>query len=136
MASLNGLRLAEKQRLIEPSVLDSPLVREFGLASTEKGGLFSCPGGSLATAVSQEAVKALSWRQVNRIVRKFEALNPYRRDIIPGSVLKTEDDNYDPGTGKQRQLHCYAISAKRYALFLWPKKGEGIPKDCCNVPSR
>jgi hypothetical protein len=29
-------------------------------------------------------------------VRKFEALNPYRRDIISGSVLKIEDDNYDP----------------------------------------
>lgn len=57
-------------------------------------------------------------------MKKFEALNPYRRDIIPGSVLKIEDDNYDPKTGKQRQLHCYAISAKRYALFLWPKNGE------------
>jgi hypothetical protein len=43
--------------------------------------------------------------------------------LIPGSVLKIEDDNYDPKNGNQRQLHCYAISAKRYALFLWPQKG-------------
>lgn len=64
------------------------------------------------------------WEQVHRIVRKFEALNPYRREIIPGSVLKIEDDNYDLKTGKQRQLYCYAISAKRYALFLLPKNGE------------
>jgi hypothetical protein len=63
---------------------------------------------------------------VKQIVKRFEALNPYRRDIIPGSVLKIENDNYDPRTGKQRQLHCFAISAKRYALFLWPENGEPV----------
>lgn len=94
------------------------------IVSTKKGGLVSCPGGNFLSGDGEQAVKALSWEQVHQIVRKFEALNPYRRDIIPGSVLKIEDDNYDPKTGKQRQLHCYAISAKRYALFLWPKKGE------------
>ena len=46
------------------------------------------------------------------------ALNPYDRDAIPGSILKIEDDNFDPKTGRQRQLWCLAISAKRYALFL------------------
>jgi hypothetical protein len=86
--------------------------------------LIPCTGGNFLTVAGEEAVKALSWEQVHQIVKKFEALNPYRRDIVPGSVLKIEDDNYDPKTGKQRQLHCYAISAKRYALFLWPKNGE------------
>ncbi len=52
---------------------------------------------------------------MNQIVQRFEALNPYDRNVIGGSVLKIEDDNYDPKTGKQRQLHCLAISAKRYA---------------------
>jgi len=94
------------------------------IVSTKKESLIPCPGGNFLTVAGEEAVKALSWQQVYEIVRKFEALNPYRRDIIPGSVLKIEDDNYDPKTGKQRQLHCYAISAKRYALFLWPKNGE------------
>jgi len=93
------------------------------IVSTERGGIVPCPGGTVATANNQQAVKALSWGQVNRIVKKFETLNPYRRDIIPGSVLKIEDDNYDPETGRQRQLYCYAISAKRYALFLWPNQG-------------
>jgi len=94
------------------------------IVSTKKESLVPCPGGNFFTGVGEQAVKALSWEQAHQIVRKFEALNPYRRDIIPGSVLKIEDDNYDPKTGKQRQLHCYAISAKRYALFLWPKSGE------------
>src|SRR4029077_6775559 len=37
---------------------------------------------------------------------------------------KIEDDNFDPKTGKQRQIHCLAISAKRYALFTLSKNGE------------
>jgi hypothetical protein len=94
------------------------------IVSTKRGGLVRCPDGDLLTTANEQAVRALSWAQVRQIVRRFEALNPYRRDIIPGSVLKIEDDNYDPKTGKQRQLHCYAISAKRYALFIWPKKGK------------
>lgn len=40
-----------------------------------------------------------------------------------GSILKIEDDNFAPKTGKQRQLWCYAISAKRYALFVLGKDG-------------
>jgi hypothetical protein len=91
------------------------------IVSTERGGLILCPGGNFLTGAKEQAVKALSWAQVKQIVRSFEALNPYQRDIIPGSVLKIEDDNYDPKTGKQRQIYCYAISAKRYALFLWPR---------------
>ena len=49
---------------------------------------------------------------------RFAALNPYDRSAIPGSVLKIEDDNFDPKTGLQRQLWCLAISAKRYTLFV------------------
>jgi hypothetical protein len=39
-------------------------------------------------------------------------------------VLKIEDDNFDPKTGKQRHIHCLAISAKRYALFTLSKNGK------------
>jgi hypothetical protein len=67
----------------------------------------------------------LSWKQVDEISQRFAALNPYRRDAVPGSILKIEDDNYDPKTKKQRQLWCVAISAKRYALFL--RNRGGVP---------
>jgi hypothetical protein len=43
---------------------------------------------------------------------------------VPNSILKIENDNFDPVTKKQRQLFCLAISAKRYALFLLDKHGE------------
>ena len=71
-----------------------------------------------------EAILALSWEQVAEIVACFERLNPYDRAVGPGSILKIEDDNFDPVTEKQRQLWCLAISAKRYALFLRDRNGE------------
>jgi hypothetical protein len=42
---------------------------------------------------------------------------------VPGSVLKLEDDNLDLEIKKQRQLYCWAISAKRYALFIQDQNG-------------
>ncbi len=96
------------------------------IVSTKNGGMILCPGGKFRARTGEHAVRALTRAQVDQIVREFQALNPYRRDIIPGSVLKIEDDNYDPKTGEQRQLYCYAISAKRYALFLWPENGKPV----------
>ena len=88
------------------------------IVATENGGLIPCPGVSLETKEKREAVKALSWKQVETIADGFAALNPYARDAVKGSILKIEDDNFDPSTQKQRQLCCLAISAKRYALFV------------------
>ena len=96
------------------------------IVATKQGGIISCKGGKLRTANGGEGIKALTWKQVDQIVAKFEALNPYDPKAIPGSVLKIEDDNVDPRTGKRRQVWCLAISAKRYALFLRPKNGEPV----------
>ena len=93
------------------------------IVATKRGGFIPCPGGNLIKN-GVEGIKALTWKQVDQIVKKFEALNPYNRQITPGSVLKIEDDNFDPKTGKQRQIHCLAISAKRYALFTLSKNGK------------
>jgi len=93
---------------------------------TEHGGLVPCPGGPYQMQDGREAIKALSWAQVREIAESFAALNPYDRSAVPGSVLKIEDDNFDPKTGRQRQLYCLAISAKRYALFLQDGGGEPV----------
>lgn len=87
------------------------------IVATKRGGFVPCAGGR---------VKALSWKQVQEIRDRFAALNPYDRDAIPGSVLKIEEDNRDLETGNQRQIHCFAISAKRYALFLLDGRGEPV----------
>ena len=94
------------------------------IVSSEDGGLVPCAGGPHRMPDGCEAIKALSWAQVWQIVEQFAALNPYERDAVPGSVLKIEGDNFDPKTGKQRQLYCFAISAKRYVLFLRNRDGE------------
>jgi len=76
----------------------------------------------------EAAIRALPWNEVRGIATIFESLNPYDRAAIPASILKIEDDNYEggnPKTGKQRQLYCVAISAKRYALFV--KDHDGNP---------
>lgn len=94
------------------------------IVATRRGGLVPCAGGTYRTRGGREAVRALSWAQVREIAELFARLNPYDREAVRGSILKIEDDNFDPKTGKQRQLWCYAISAKRYALFLRDKNGE------------
>ncbi len=92
------------------------------IVATEQGGMVPCPGGSLRTRDGRSAVRALSWKQVREVTQMFASLNPYHRKTIPESILKIEDDNYDPETKKQRHLYCLAISAKRYALFT---QGDG-----------
>lgn len=52
----------------------------------------------------------------------FAPLNPYGSDA---SILKVETVNYRPGTQKYLPLYCYAIAAKRYALFNLA--GDGKP---------
>jgi len=88
------------------------------IVATENGGAISCAGGK------HGVVNALSWEQVEDISNRFDALNPYDRDAVPNSILKLEDDNYsDPDKrDHQRQLYCFAISAKRYALFVRDNK--------------
>ena len=94
------------------------------IVATERSGLVPCPNGM--SVDDQKSIRALSWKQVQEIVNRFAALNPYSRDAVPGSILKIEEDNFDLKTGKQRQLYCFAISAKRYALFL--KGRRGVPE--------
>jgi hypothetical protein len=94
------------------------------IVATEHGGFFPCPGGPFKMPDGRAAVRALSWKEVVEIVTRFAKLNPYADKSR--SILKIERDNYDPETGKQRQLYCLTISSKRYALFLSDDDGNPI----------
>lgn len=96
------------------------------IVASKKGGLVPCPGGPYRMKNGREAIRALTWAQVKEIVDLFARLNPYDLEAVPGSILKIEDDNFDPKTKKQRQLWCLAISAKRYCLFLRDANGEPV----------
>ena len=66
----------------------------------------------------------LPFEKVQEIVKRFAALNPYDRKVVQGSILKIENENFDPKTREPRQLWCYAIAAKRHVLFNRNQKGE------------
>ena len=129
-----GARL--KLALLERLITDEGGTHTFddtdamAIVATEEGGPVACPGGSLRTPDGQEAVLALSYEQVDRIVGRFEALNPYDRDAVPGSILEIEKENFGPDSGERRQLYCYAISAKRYVLYNLDEDGEPILRKC------
>ena len=95
------------------------------IVSTEYGEMVPCPGSPYRMPDGREAIKALSWKQVDDFAKRFAQLNPYERNAVLGSILKIEDDNFDPVTKRQRELYCLAISAKRYVLSL--RDDAGVP---------
>jgi hypothetical protein len=98
---------------------------------TDAGGSWAMADtDSMAVVASEFGVSApgldarvLPWAEVEAIRRRFETLNAYDRDAVPGSILKLEDANLD-ATGAERELWCFAISAKRYALYTIDERGE------------
>jgi hypothetical protein len=93
------------------------------IVASREGGLVACEGGPHRLPDGSPAIRALSWSEVNAIVDRFEDLNPYDRDAVPGSILKIEDVNRDPESGDRRPIHAFAISAKRYTLLTLDSAG-------------
>ncbi|MBL0924296.1 MAG: hypothetical protein IBJ12_07500 [Sphingomonadaceae bacterium] len=73
-----------------------------------------CDTDSIAIAKPDEMDLKQFAAKVECIVGWFEALNPYD---FGGSILKIEPENYSLKTGDPEPLFCWAVSAKRYALF-------------------
>jgi hypothetical protein len=99
------------------------------IVASEDGGLVPCPGGSHRTADGLAAVRALSWQGVDEIREQFAALNPYDPGVVPGSIIKIEDENFDE-SGARIPLMCYGISAKRYVLFYRSSQGQLLLPKC------
>ncbi len=94
------------------------------VVSSRRGGLVACPGGSHLMSDGREAVKALSWNEVDQIRARISTLNPFERSVIP-DLLKIEKVNHERNDPKKprRELWAWAISAKRYMLFVPTKRG-------------
>jgi hypothetical protein len=97
------------------------------VVASEKGGLVACNGGQDHLPDGREAITALSWADVRNLSEKFARLNPYDRYVVTNSILKIEDVNFD-SEAKQREIFCYSISSKRYALFTKTASGIQIEK--------
>ena len=106
------------------------------LVASRVGGPVPCPGGDLHGADGGEAIQALSWAEVDAIRERLNRLNPYDRSAVP-DLFKIEVENYRvigrDGHGKpivdeheRVELHCVAISPKRYALFEVGPAGETV----------
>jgi len=90
------------------------------IVSTRDGGLVPCAGGAQRVEdyhvpSGPAAIRALSWAEVDRIRKRFEALNPWR-DTLKAPFLKLEEENF-AADGERHQLFAYCISAKLYSLF-------------------
>lgn len=73
-----------------------------------------CDTDSIALAKPDCLSQAEFVQRANAVSSWFAPLNPYGPT---GSILKTEDVNYRPGTAEHLPLYCYAIASKRYVLF-------------------
>ena len=67
------------------------------IVATEKGGTvyIETRGANFYEGSPAEAVRALSWAEVDKIAARFEALNPFDRTLLPGSPLRVHRTNFD-----------------------------------------
>ena len=86
------------------------------IVASKNGGLIPCAGGEYRLPDGREAIRALTFPDVNKLVAEFEKLNPYDRKAVTEPILKIEKVNYGRD-GQQREVWGYAIAAKRYSLY-------------------
>ncbi len=86
-----------------------------------------CDTDSMAFADTKKRPFAEFVQRAQKICDWFIPLNPYEPDPKKGvvSILEMEDQNYSPGKGLE-PLFCFAISAKRYALFNLDPYGKPV----------
>jgi hypothetical protein len=126
--SAGHLLLAIAERLVEDAggchgLMDTDSI---SVVSNKDGGLVPCPGGPHRLADGREAVRALSWQEVReKVVKPLDRLHPYDRTQVEDHFLKIDDVNSDSG-GQQRQLYEFAISSKRYCLYMYLPDGRRV----------
>lgn len=83
-----------------------------------------CDTDSFALAKPEAMPGAEFVEHVASIIEWFGELNPY---AFQGSILKSEDVNFALSDGTRPEpLFCFAVSAKRYALYNWGSDGRPI----------
>jgi hypothetical protein len=80
------------------------------IVASPRGRRVACP------TASGDRIQALSWAEVKRLLARFDGLNPYDHELVP-SLWKAEESSLE------RELSCYAISAKRYCLYRPTRSG-------------
>jgi hypothetical protein len=97
------------------------------IAATPDGRDIPCPGGPKRLPDGTPAITTATWSAAVRdVVEPFAQLNPYDPAAVPDSILKLEDENFDPITPEQRAIECLSIAAKRYAIFTRDPDGRPV----------
>lgn len=96
--------------LLERLVTDAGGTYTF--CDTDSMAIVAMPRGGRVACVTEagDAVPALSHDAFRAVLDRFRSLNPFDRTLVPG-VWKVEHESLD------RELFCFAVSAKRYALL-------------------
>jgi hypothetical protein len=95
------------------------------IVSAPEQGLYACPGGPHRLPDGSEAVLALSWGELEGLLRQFDPIRQFDTELVPDfwKIEKINHEDSDPSR-RRRQLWCLAISAKRYAVFA--DRGGGL----------
>ena len=116
------LLVAMLQRMVEDAggAFVFASVDAMAIVATEAGGLLPCPGGSERIVQPGkrkpvDAVRALTWHQVDAIRERFRSLLPYDSELLP-DLWRIEGENYW-ASGERCQLWAYALRGNHYALF-------------------
>lgn len=98
------------------------------IVGSAKGGEVRCIGGNQRQD-GKEAIRALSFKRVKSIAKRFNQLNPYDPKLVR-ELLKIEDVNFTDSDSSRplRPLFGYAIAAKRYALYTKARSGIEVVK--------
>jgi hypothetical protein len=73
-----------------------------------------CDTDSLAITRPDRLSRSEFRKRIGKVIDWFIPLNPYKK---AGSTLQMEKINYGIDSQEMQPLYCFAISAKRYALF-------------------
>jgi len=86
-----------------------------------------CDTDSMALAKPEGMDQTDFLERARRVSEWFATLNPYEHK---GPLFKLEDANHEVKDGKQtdqlESLYCFAVSAKRYALFNLDERGRPV----------
>jgi hypothetical protein len=82
-----------------------------------------CDTDSLAITRPDGLSRSEFRKRAGKVIDWFIPLNPYEK---PGSILQIEKINYGLESEEFEALYCFAISAKRYALFNLDATGNPI----------
>jgi hypothetical protein len=105
------LALAERAIKDRGGRLANVVTDGLAVVATEHGGSIPCPGGSERDAEGREAIRALSYAEVDAVRAELRALSPTGADF-----LRIEPENFR-SDGTRRHLSYFGTATLRYCLF-------------------